>query len=245
MSHHRLFIKQEQLIDTSLRLSKEKYRHLVKVLRLRKGETIECVTEDTVFTLTVKEFGDGVITVSTQSEERIQPPNTPQITLIQCLPKLDKFSDILRRSTELGVKNFVPCISERVDRKDQSKKIERWESVLESAAEQSHQVSIPQLIPITSLSDCHKLECVKDADLNLVCWEEEKSTSLKHCLASFSSNTPAPFITIFIGPEGGLTSVEIDILNSQGFKSCSIADSVLRVENAGFLVCSNILFYFK
>ena len=41
---------------------------------------------------------------------------------MECLPKLDKFSDILRRCTELGVQQFVPCISERVDRKEQSKK---------------------------------------------------------------------------------------------------------------------------
>ena len=245
MSNHRLFINQEQLTDTSLRLSKDKYRHLTKVLRLRKGETIECVTETTLYILTVKQFGDGLITVSTQSQEPISPSNSVQITLIQCLPKLDKFSDILRRCTELGVQNFVACISERVDRKDQSKKIERWESVLESAAEQSHQVSIPKLSPIVSLNDCHELECVKNADLKLVCWEEETAAHLKDCLTSFSSEKPAPSIAIFIGPEGGLSGSEVDSLKSQGFSACSIADSVLRVENAGFLVCSNILFYFK
>ena len=58
-------------------------------------------------------------------------------------PKLLVYSSIF---TEIGVKKFVPLITERTERHDLSK-MDRLNRILKEAAEQSGRAMIPELLP--------------------------------------------------------------------------------------------------
>ena len=85
---------------------------------------------------------------SGQGEPRIK------ITLYQALLKSDKFELVLQKGVELGITDFVPFISERcVSRKESAAKIERWQKIIQEAAEQSERVILPVLHPLISFEE--------------------------------------------------------------------------------------------
>ncbi|MFC1754928.1 RsmE family RNA methyltransferase [Thermoproteota archaeon] len=247
---HRIFLDSSCFLKSSAScceavFTNEQIRHLKHVLRIKKGECLEIV-KDEAFLLGVKfiEFKENKMFGTILKEEKIDKGNVVQIWLAQALPKQDKLSEILRKCTELGVSRFMPVLTSRCDYKlDADKryvKQERWTNVINSAAEQAKLVFIPSLDEIKDFDAFSKavadLNCIK-----IACWEEESALGLKSFLKSVDLVNGLP-ILVFIGPEGGITELEIQALKTAGFKSVSLGKTILRVENAGFASISNILY---
>jgi 16S rRNA (uracil1498-N3)-methyltransferase len=228
--------------DTALQLTAEQVRHLSQSLRLRKGDALDIVSGNHLFSCTLHNLTDRRLEVVKISAVPATPFR-PQITLVQCLPKQDKLTEILRACTEMGVTDFIPVVSARsvpVPHQPENKAA-RWTTVIESAAEQSRQPLLPLLHAITSLSDIATHPRVASADVRLVPWEEEKETSLKSVLATYPL---AETLALVIGPEGGLAADEIAFLKSTGFHAVSLGPTILRVEHAGLAAISQIRYHY-
>jgi 16S rRNA (uracil1498-N3)-methyltransferase len=65
----------------------------------------------------------------------------------------------------------------KIDSKSESKKIERWQKIAESAAKQSGRITIPEIGKIITVE---KIAQMKDSyDAMIVCYENEKQTTLR------------------------------------------------------------------
>lgn len=73
------------------------------------------------------------------------------------------------------------------------------------------------------------LELVKDYDMFLVAYENEKQLLMKELKENEMKN-----VAILIGPEGGIADEEIDLLIESGAKIVSLGKRILRTETAGF-----------
>ena len=121
---------------------------------------------------------------------------------------------------------------------------------MESAAEQSKQLKIPELSPPFHLSDLSKHVRASDYDLKLICWESEITTSIKQALHVFKQAKEGQEekrlqVAILIGPESGLTKHEVGQCQDQEFVSVSLGPTVLRVEHAAFFACAQVLYEFS
>lgn len=249
----KFFVKTEQIKNNNIIINGDDVNHIINVLRMKKGDEIQVCNQET---------GDNYnaqITQFTKNEvdceiiERINKTteSNVNITLFQGLPKFEKMELIIQKNTEVGVKRIVPVIMERtvvkIDEKVASKKLERWQKIAEIAAKQSMRDIIPNIDNITKLKEIDTTEY----DVVLVAYENEEHNKLKDELQKLSkkiegtnsNNNEENFnIAIVIGPEGGISEKEIELLAEKKAKFVSLGRRILRTETAGLVMTGNILY---
>lgn len=160
-----------------------------------------------------------------------------ELTVAVALVKEQKMDLILQKLTELGVSRIIPVSMERsivkLDKERFNKKKVRWESICKEASEQSKRTNIPIIEDIKSIKDLTK----EDADLKLVASTKEKEKLLNYYLQSIEDCAK---IIMVIGPEGGISDKEEDILVSNGYNKVSFGNLIFRVETATIYVASII-----
>ena len=125
----------------------------------------------------------------------------------------------------------------KLDEKTASKKIERWQKIAEVAAKQSMRDIIPEIGNIVKLKDITK----QDYDVVLVAYENEEKNMLKQELKKLQGKDRYK-IAIVIGPEGGISDKEIEILKNMGTSFVSLGKRILRTETAGIVMSGNIMY---
>lgn len=174
-----------------------------------------------------------------------------KISLYQSVLKGQRFEFVLQKGTELGVVEFVPvvasrCVMSSLD--DVTRKAERWQRIIAEAAEQSARGRLPRLrSPLMFPQACSRAK--RRGGLSLIPWEEDRRTSLQHALRGNTNDerrkSPLPFsINLFIGPEGGFSSEEIDTALNYGIIPVNLGPRILRAETAALAAISSILYEF-
>ncbi len=238
---HRFFISKEEIIDDKAIVKGQDARHIRDVIRLKEGEMIQLVTESQVMLCILDEVSREK--VSARIVEKMGKLNEPPIklTLFQGLPKAAKMETILQKCTEVGVSSFYPVATERsvVKIKEvskESKKLDRWSTIIEEASKQSIRDSIPKLGRILSFSEM--LSFVKDKKV-LVPYELERTNTLRGFIEDAKGSEE---ICIIIGPEGGFEEDEIMELKKAGAHTVTLGRRILRTETAGLVVASILLY---
>lgn len=244
----KFFVESDQIdIENKLVFIKnEDVNHIKNVLRCIVGEHIE-ICEKTVipqkYVVEISEISNSMITC--KIVEQIKSSNEPnsKIHIFQGLPKAEKMELIIQKCTELGVCSFTPLEMNRcvvkITGKDEEKKIARWQKIAEVAAKQSGRDIIPTVerkINIKQLaSKCNEF------DLVLVAYENEDNIFLKNELNKIRKQDDLN-IAIMIGPEGGITEEEIEIMKNANAKIVSLGNRILRTETVA-MVMSGIILY--
>jgi len=236
---HRFFIPKESFIGDNVIICGEPLRQIGYVLRLKPADRITVLDNSgREYEVEIERITKEEATGKVVNKQIGQGEPAAKITLYQALLKSDKFELALQKGVELGVAAFVPFISERcVAQKPSDDKMERWQKIIQEAAEQSERSILPVLYPVVSFdAACRMAELPA-----LLLWEEEKSVSLKETLR----NPPfknAKMVNLFIGPEGGFPSVETEQAKNHGIAIASMGHRILRAETAGLAAISAILY---
>lgn len=237
----RLFVDYSLGSKDSLSLDEENSRYLSQVLRMKIGEELIVVDSDSVeYTCTISEICKKVVVLDIL-EGKSNTSETPfKVTLFQSVSKGERMDYTIQKTTELGVFEIVPVISERVIVKFSGKetgKIDRWQKIALEASRQSHRGIVPLIKEPMDFSDA--VEFAKDNfDLLLFPWEEEGKLGLKEALKGFSGKS----IAVFIGPEGGFSEKEAQIATSNGANSVTLGPRILRTETAGAAVLAMLIY---
>ncbi|MFA6797239.1 MAG: RsmE family RNA methyltransferase [Candidatus Paceibacterota bacterium] len=162
--------------------------------------------------------------------------NKPKIELhiFQSIIKKDNFELIAQKCTEIGVSAFHPIISERSEKKDLN--IERLNKIVTEASEQSGRGSVPKVFIPVKLEDS-----IKDFsdDLFMLDFDGKPlSSSLRAKRGNPGLNNK---IGLLLGPEGGWSDKERELLREKGIKSVSLGKQVLRAETASIVASALIL----
>ena len=161
------------------------------------------------------------------------PTSLLNITLLQCLPRLDKMDLIVQKAVELGVSRIIPTLSRRsraVQPARLADKQKRWQRIATEAAKQCGQAHLPPIEGAEALSAL--LERDWGDSLLIILWEDEKNKSLKQILRSVSSPRE---IALLVGAEGGFTPREISSLQDKGWRSAGLGPRILRLETAAIV----------
>jgi 16S rRNA (uracil1498-N3)-methyltransferase len=240
----RFFIPKEQFADQTVVINGADRHHLANVLRKKVGDSITVLNgRGQEFTARIMEIGpEQIIAVLNGQALRDSEPRV-SITLIQSLPKADKFEWILQKNTEIGVVRFRPVLTERssikLDEHTVGSKMARWQKIILQAAEQSGRQVIPELLPIVSWS---QVFLGLTPQLFLIPWEGERQCSLKSVL---TCQTMIPqMVSVLIGPEGGFSLSEVNFARAAGAIPVSLGPRILRAETAGLVVASAILYHY-
>lgn len=243
---HRFFIPPEWINEQQVTLIEDMAHQIRHVLRMRAGERL-IVLDDSGWEREVElsRVAQNVV-MGHVVEERLAPgePRT-KISLYQGVLKAQKFEWVLQKGTELGLVEFIPVVCDRSlvgDLEDVDRKLGRWGRIIREAAEQSGRGRLPVLRPAMLFGQgCQR--AMRSGGLALVPWEAEKTTNLKAALSAGEAGEDRPFtISLFIGPEGGLTAEEIQVARRYHVQPVGLGPRILRAETAGLVAVSAVLY---
>ena len=221
-------------IDNNLILDSSDYHHIKNVMRMKDNDTIEVVIKNKVYLGCIENVKSD-ISIKLISELEIEEDNMPKVNLIIPLLKENKMDLILQKSAEMGVSRITICPFSRCMVKVNSKvdnKLNRWMRILKEASEQSFRNSIPEILLVNKIEELKNL-----LGLNFVCSTRKIENNLKMVL---TKNRNCDTINIVIGPEGGLSNLEEDYLNSIGYDSVTLGMRIMRVESVPLFILSII-----
>ena len=235
----RFFATAGELSGGSLTLTGENAQH-AKVLRLKVGEEVlVCDGEGREALCRVTEAGNSW----ELSVEEIRESTTEaavQVSVYMAFPKADKLEHVIQKATELGAFEIVAfpsarCVS-RPDEKSLKKKLERWQKIAASAAEQSGRGRIPEVRVLSGFRAA--LDEAAKADKALMFYENEQAVTLKMALSSGSYRT----VSLLTGPEGGLEEREVEQAREAGLQVCTLGKRILRCETAPLCALSAVMY---
>ena len=219
----------------------EDVKHISKVLRCKIGEKLEiCDKDNSEYICEITDINKEQVDLDIIEKREIKRESDLKVKLYQGLPKSTKMELILQKLTEVGVDEIILVSTKRsvvkVDDKKEGKKIERWERIMYEAAKQSKRGKIPKLRGILSFKEA--LEDMKNNDMNICPYEDERTVSIKSAIEGADINS----IGIFVGPEGGFEEEEIENIQDINSKVVSLGPRILRTETAS-VVASSIVLY--
>jgi len=147
---------------------------------------------------------------------------------------------VIQKATELGAYEIVAfpssrCIS-KPDEKSLKKKLERWQKIAASAAEQSRRGWIPKVLTLPSYQAA--LARAAQAEKALMFYENEQAVTLKMALSESAYRT----VSLLTGPEGGLEEREVQQAREAGLQVCTLGKRILRCETAPLCALSAVMY---
>ena len=236
----RFFVTPEELQGNHIMLTGENAQH-AKVLRLKAGEEVlvcdgrgmECLCE-------VESLTAGQVELTVLEQRTSATEAAVKVSIYMAFPKADKLEHVIQKATELGAYEIVAfpsgrCIS-KPDDKSLKKKLERWQKIAASAAEQSGRGVIPEVIALPSYAAA--LERAAQADKALMFYENEHATTLRMALEQGDYQT----VSLLTGPEGGLEEKEVEQALKAGLQVCTLGSRILRCETAPLCALSAVMY---
>lgn len=201
----------------TIELDRSEASHLFKILRARTGDTVGLL--DGKGTL-----GNAMVTadkrLTIQDVRKVERP-ARKLHLYLAPPRRQKMDQILREATELGVYRIIPILCEHAVVIPDKDSADRQTDLLFEACKQSGNAFLPILEDPMKFADA-----VKNAG---------NTCGLNVFGSPYESAMPEQMpeqIGFFVGPEGGFSAQEEDVMRSAGFAAMRIGPWILRVETA-------------
>lgn len=236
----RFFVPPEMLRADRAVLTGEQAAH-AKVLRLSPGEAVTlCDGAGSEARAVVEGWESGQLRLRLDPPEPSRSEPRLQVSVYMGLPKADKLEHVIQKATELGAYEIVafPCERSvsRPDEKAMAKKLERWQKIAASAAEQSGRGRIPQVVALSSFSEA--VARAARAQWGVLFYELEHACGLREAAEGRLRDTAA----LLTGPEGGLTEKEVAEARAAGLAVCTLGPRILRCETAPLCALSALLY---
>jgi len=224
MGYQRFYVAQVLSLGEH-ELPEQTAHYMARVLRLDVGAQVQVFDgSGDEFLANLTQVGKKSVTVQLTEKIAGLAESPLKIHLGQGLSKGERMDWAIQKATELGATEITPLITEhsevRLNKERADKRLEHWQQVAISACEQSGRSRVPVIHPIQKLT----------------AWTENLAAELKLVLhpqtQPFAKYAAPKDLALLIGPEGGLSSGEVEQALNQGFQAVSLGPRVLRTETA-------------
>jgi 16S rRNA (uracil1498-N3)-methyltransferase len=230
----RFFVEGVHVLGASVTFAADDARKIATVLRGRTGDRVHVIdSAGSAFAASLA-VADGTVTATLDAPiERGTRETAVRLTLAQAIPKGQKMDLIVEKATELGVAAIVPLRSERVvGERTGDHKVERWQRLAKTAAQQCGRNVIPAVAPIASWDEL--LATFGTYDRVYLPWELADVRPLRD---TFDADAPAITSALFVvGPEGGFSAHEVERAAAAGAVVVSLGTRILRTETVALAV---------
>ena len=219
----------DKLEDSNLiEVSGDEAHHAIKVLRINIGEEILISGGAGNWVRASVENIEKKTFVAKVLERGFQPEKSPRLIVVQGLPKSDRVKDAIEILVESGVDLIIPWQADRSISKWQKDSLDKWKNAAVAATKQSRRFRKPEIIDGLSLSQLLEIESENSAILVM---HESATTKLSQVVTSKFADMSE--IIIVIGPEGGISESELELLQSVGAHIVGLGPEVFRSAHAG------------
>jgi len=227
----RIHTRKTLISGESLELEPNASRHLLRVLRLKPGDGLTLFNGDGNETRAELINIDHRLAIVHLNETVAGENESPlAVTLNQAVGRGERMDYSIQKAVELGVAAIRPIFTERtvvsLNSDRLGKRMQHWQGVIHAACEQSGRTRIPDLLEPLKLQELARLPLADDMPCLL----------LDPLAADSARELPEPGrkeLQLVIGPEGGLSHDELEVLYAQGWKGLRLGPRILRTETAG------------
>jgi 16S rRNA (uracil1498-N3)-methyltransferase len=213
---HRIFVES---IEPRTTVEGEEFHHSVRVVRVRQGEEVELFDRSGRGVRGIVETlgRDSAVIVAGDALPSRESPL--RLHLAMAVIQLEKFELVLQKATELGVRSFIPLVTDRVELRPErySGKGDRWERIVFEAVKQSGRTFVPPIEPPARFADVVGRPGTKilfDAD------------------AAVQPLQTLDEATLLIGPEGGWSEEELQLAKDRECFFQRLGPRRMRAETA-------------
>ncbi len=243
---HHFFVTPEQVRENQIWIQGADVNHIKNVLRMKIGEELEISDGNN------QKYLCEIASVETDSvcalikENLVSDTELPsKLYLFQGLPKSDKMELIVQKAVELGAYEIIPVATKRavvkLDDKKAAKKVERWNAISEGGAKQSGRNIIPKVTHVMSYKEA--LTYAKQLDVVLIPYE--LAEGMEETRQVIEAIKPGQTVGIFIGPEGGFETEEVELAIAGGAHAITLGKRILRTETAGITALSILMYHLE
>lgn len=223
----------ESRTEETIILPSEESHHASKVMRLKPGGIVIVVDGlGGAFRSEILSVTSKKTSVRIHNEIRDFGEPAVRVTLAAGLSVGYKFDSVVQRGTELGVKRFVPLVTEKSKVKmDDPRRARARATRLRKVA----------LAAIKQCRRSYQPEIALPMDLNsfLAEFDREATGLMFHpsnrakALADLPLDSGLKRVSLLVGPEAGFSDEELEAAEKAGFVPVNLGDRVLRTETAG------------
>jgi 16S rRNA (uracil1498-N3)-methyltransferase len=155
-----------------------------------------------------------------------------RITLLCAVLDRQRMMVVMQKATELGVARIIPVLSERSVKRDglEHQKAHAWPNQTLRAARQCRRASVPEVRVAQELKAALDERCFKDADLRV--YLDDRAADINALAGASGTERPNRSIAFAVGPEGGWSDGERQLLEARGTLPLRLGGRVLRAETA-------------
>jgi 16S rRNA (uracil1498-N3)-methyltransferase len=225
----------ELIAGSTIRLDGDEGRHAAVVRRITVGEVVDlCDGQGSRATGSVTAVGKEWLDVLANAVT-VEDGPALTITAVQALAKGDRAELAVEMLTEVGVDTIIPWRAEHsvVKWDNTAKALDKWRRTVREATKQSRRAYIPQVAELHSTEQI--LEAIGQADLAVILHESATSPLAKVTVPATGN------VLIVVGPEGGISPLELQSFAQEGAKVVRMGASVMRTSTAGAVAAGVIL----
>lgn len=230
MTEPRVFVDLDLAVGEAVTLPQAAYHHLVVVLRRIRGDTVTLFNgRGGEYRVALETVGKRSVVARVLEHHDVARESPLSVTLAQAVSKGERMDFTIQKAVELGIAEIQPLVTDRVvvrlNEERWQRKQEHWQSVAVSACEQCGRTRVPRIAPVMDLRDW--LSAAPAGALRLVL--------APGAAALAPRRTPGQPVVLLVGPEGGLSEMELKLADLAGFSAMALGPRVLRTETAGMV----------
>lgn len=217
---------------------KENYNHIARSLRIRKNEKLLLIDENkNQYETIVEDITKQEIIVKIMKQYKSNRSLPFNIYLAQSPLRSDAQNYVIEKATELGVRGIYPIHTDNCAVKEDviDKKIDKWQKIMYEASKQCERADIPTCFERTTIDNL-----IKKFDKVFVFCERIANKTLK----DIESIYPNENVLVIIGPEGGFSTREFEMFESNNLEMLTLGDLILKAETAVTVGLGNIIYEF-
>jgi 16S rRNA (uracil1498-N3)-methyltransferase len=263
----RFFVAPDNIHGGKFILTGSEARHAALVLRKKMGDVLDLFDgKDRSYQGQIESLSPERIEGAILTQRQAIPASKVDLILCQALIKGPKWDWLVEKACEVGVTKLQPLVTARtVIKPSRSEARERWKRIALAASKQCGRPNVMEVDAPQSFSEA--LNNLPKSGLSLIPWEKENETTIKQaCHSLFPSPSPLPkgrgptavgllpmgeggrrtdegamLASVFIGPEGGWETQEVDAAVRHGAIPVRLGPTLLRSETAGLVAATLVL----
>ena len=220
------YLRDSKIEGNTILVESELFHHLKNVLRVRKGEELSLFNEENIFKTKVQDISKDSLVLEIEDKLHIRSNKNP-FQIAQAAIEKNELELAIRLIVSTGVKKVFVFKGERSDTKITAAYMKRLNEIALNTAEQSEVCLVPEIEYFEKVEDLLNSNELKE---NLFALSPNGAYSLKDVANAMKKNSE---ITFFIGPEGGFSEKEINILKNKNAREVAIKSGIFRSQFAG------------
>jgi 16S rRNA (uracil1498-N3)-methyltransferase len=231
---HFLFFSPVPPTNNTIVLDQIETHHALDVLRLQKGDTIQITNGNgTIYNCSIAEISKKQLTATIRESRSLN--RQLSIHLMIGLPERDSFETVITECTALGISRITPLVTSHSQKPwwkhSWDKHNERFTSKMIGSMKQSLFPFLPLLDPPLPFN-----KSLEQCTYPVVVADQEGNPIIPSCQNLFSTN-----IICYIGPPGGFSDEELNLLASINAVKVKIGEPRFRTELASVVLCSQLI----